>query len=97
MTTEHTPTAVEETLRELFAQVLELDGRQISLDDDFFSLGGHSQLAIRLAALARKRLGVKVAVADVFSAPTVAGLALCAAQAAPVTPLTRRTAEDTAA
>lgn len=65
----------ENTLRTLFAEVLELEPEQIGPDDDFFHLGGHSQLAIRLVVRVRNRLGVKLSVGDVFAEPTVPGLA----------------------
>jgi acyl carrier protein len=75
MSTETPDTAEETALRELFAELLEIDPGQVGLEDDFFHLGGHSQLAVRLAVRVRNRLGVKLSVADVFAAPTVAALA----------------------
>ncbi|GAA4834641.1 acyl carrier protein [Kitasatospora terrestris] len=74
--TPQTPDRTERAaLRELFAEVLELDAGLIGDDDDFFRLGGHSQLAIRLAVRVRNRLGVRLTVGDVFAAPTVGSLA----------------------
>lgn len=95
MTTEPLTVDAEAALRELFAEILELPPQDIGADDDFFHLGGHSQLAIRLAAKVRTRLGVKISVSDVFATPTVAGLAVCVAQApnAPA-PLTRRVSRE---
>ncbi|MET7802269.1 phosphopantetheine-binding protein [Streptomyces decoyicus] len=63
----------EEALATLYAEVLGVD--EVGRDDGFFSLGGHSQLAIRLVVRIRSRLGVKVAVGDVFDCPSVAALA----------------------
>jgi amino acid adenylation domain-containing protein len=47
----------------------------IGVHDNFFTHGGHSLLAARLAAQLRERLGAVVSVRDIFDAPTVAELA----------------------
>ncbi|WP_336206811.1 amino acid adenylation domain-containing protein [Nonomuraea sp. LPB2021202275-12-8] len=52
--------------------------------EDFFASGGHSLLAMRLTALLRARLGKDLAVEDVLSGRTVAGIARRAELAPPV-------------
>ncbi|QIS05495.1 amino acid adenylation domain-containing protein [Nocardia brasiliensis] len=64
--------AVLAAIRAGAAGVLELDS--IGPDDDFFALGGHSLTAMRLVGRLR-RLGVRVAITDVFDAPTARTLA----------------------
>ncbi|HEX4954549.1 MAG TPA: amino acid adenylation domain-containing protein [Thermoanaerobaculia bacterium] len=64
---------VEAALTELWSELLALD--MVSVHDSFFALGGHSLLVPRLVTRARERHGLEVAVADLFRAPTPAGLA----------------------
>ena len=66
-------TATEESVAEIFAQVLEVE--KVSLNDDFFDLGGHSLLATRLIAQLLEIFPVDITIIDLFEAPTVVGLA----------------------
>ena len=68
-------TPQEQALCALYAEVLELDPERVTVDDDFFSLGGQSLLAIRLISRIRAVLGVDLPVRSSFDTPTVAGLA----------------------
>ncbi|MEV5508420.1 non-ribosomal peptide synthetase [Streptomyces orinoci] len=66
----------EEEIAAVWREVL--GAERISRTDDFFALGGHSLLATRLVGRLRTVLGLELTVADLFAAPTVAGLAALA-------------------
>jgi non-ribosomal peptide synthase protein (TIGR01720 family) len=76
----------EGVVREMFADVLGVDAREVGPDDDFFSLGGHSLLGIRLATRLRSVLGVDLPVAAVLAARTPARLAAALGGPAPARP-----------
>ncbi|MEK2492611.1 amino acid adenylation domain-containing protein [Kitasatospora purpeofusca] len=67
-------TAGERAVCGVFGEVLGL--AEVGAEDGFFELGGHSLLAARAAGRLRRRLGVDVAIRDVFEAPTPAALAV---------------------
>jgi amino acid adenylation domain-containing protein len=56
----------------MFAEVLGV--RQVGIDDSFFDLSGQSLMAMRLIEQINSALGVKLSIADLFDAPTVADL-----------------------
>jgi amino acid adenylation domain-containing protein len=66
-------TAGEQTLCEVFGQVLGVD--RVGAEDSFFDLGGHSLLATRLVSRIRVVLGAELAIRAVFENPTPASLA----------------------
>jgi amino acid adenylation domain-containing protein len=87
----------EQTLCELFAEVLGVD--EVGVEDDFFDLGGHSLLTIKLINRVRSTLGHELTLGDIFNDRTAAALAerfdSGPAQASPPRPrLTTRTRPD---
>ncbi len=64
---------VEERLAELWSEALGVSG--VGVDDDFFDLGGHSLIALRLFAKVKAEFGIEFGLATLFQAPTIAGIA----------------------
>ncbi|HMR84063.1 MAG TPA: amino acid adenylation domain-containing protein, partial [Niabella sp.] len=48
---------------------------QIGVYDDFFNLGGHSMIAIKVMAKIEEVTGIRLPIATLFEAPTIKGLA----------------------
>ncbi|MEU2830808.1 amino acid adenylation domain-containing protein [Streptomyces lavendulae] len=66
-------TGDEQALAELYGELLGVE--QVGADDDFFLLGGHSMLVVRLTSRIAEVLGVTVPVRAVFQHPSVGELA----------------------
>ncbi len=66
-------TQVEKLLATIWTDLLEVSG--IGINDNFFEVGGHSLLAVRLFAQIEKRFGKCLPLATLFQAPTIAQLA----------------------
>lgn len=67
--------AVEEQLAGLWKRLL---GFEVTdAEASFFSLGGHSILAVRLIAMIEKELRVHVSVSELFANPSITSLAVC--------------------
>ena len=66
--------AIEETLCELYQQVLKLE--QVGIKDDFFMLGGHSLLATRLINLIRQEFEIEMPLREIFENKTISELSL---------------------
>jgi acyl carrier protein len=65
-------TPIEERLASMLAPLLGLD--KVSVEDNFFLLGGHSLLGTQLIARVRDAFGVELALRALFDGPTVARL-----------------------
>jgi acyl carrier protein len=65
-------TPIEERLASTLALLLGLD--KVSVEDNFFMLGGHSLLGTQLIARVRDAFGVELPLRALFEAPTVARL-----------------------
>jgi acyl carrier protein len=65
--------AQEEVLCRLFAEVLGVP--TVGIDDNFFALGGHSLIAVRLISRIRSTFGVELPLRALFESATVATVA----------------------
>lgn len=66
-------TEAEREVAAIWAEVLKVN--RVGVSDDFFAVGGHSVLAMRLVARLAENAGPRLPVRAVFDQPTVAGLA----------------------
>ncbi|MGD2088786.1 MAG: amino acid adenylation domain-containing protein [Candidatus Aminicenantes bacterium] len=63
--------SVEEKLVEIWSEVLGIEKGTIGIDSDFFELGGHSLKATMLLSKLHKAFDVKIALAELFTQPTI--------------------------
>jgi non-ribosomal peptide synthetase component F/acyl carrier protein len=70
---------MEELIAAVWCDVLGM--LQVSVESDFFKLGGHSLVATQMISRLRTLLNVEIPLRAVFESPTVAGLALRVEQA----------------
>lgn len=66
-------TNTEKELTSIWAEILSIP--RIGTHDNFFDMGGHSLLAIRLIQCIERQLGASIPVASLFKAPTIAEMA----------------------
>lgn len=62
-------TEIQKELKEIFEKVL--NEKNISIDDDFFELGGDSLSAINLTTIIYSRLNAKITITEIFNNPTI--------------------------
>ncbi|OBP13495.1 hypothetical protein A5320_18280 [Rheinheimera sp. SA_1] len=74
---DHVPasTATEQQLCRIMAQLLQLEAACISVTADFYSLGGHSLLLIRLLGEISNQFGCQLDLPTLFTSPTIRALA----------------------
>jgi thioesterase domain-containing protein/acyl carrier protein len=63
-------TSVEETLAQFWQSLLGME--RVGVDDNFFDLGGHSLIAVRLFRMIKSQWGVDLPMSVLFEAPTIA-------------------------
>ncbi|MGH8549754.1 MAG: amino acid adenylation domain-containing protein [Methylococcales bacterium] len=78
-------TPEEKTVAGIWAEVLGLE--RIGLQDDFFALGGNSLTGMALVNRLQQRCNRRISLADLFTAPTVAGLIAFFDASAPIDPV----------
>ncbi|RBL91355.1 non-ribosomal peptide synthase/polyketide synthase [Chitinophaga flava] len=63
----------EQLLADIWKRLLELP--QVGVYDNFFVLGGHSLLVVRLMSAIKKTMQVEIQIGEIFEHPTIAALA----------------------
>jgi len=66
---------LEQQLQEIWSEVLGESPASIGIEDNFFSLGGHSLKAINLVSRIYEQLKVKISLVQLLTSPTVRGVA----------------------
>jgi tyrocidine synthetase-3 len=64
----------ERKLLEIWSEVLGIAGENVSIDANFFEIGGHSLSATVLVTKIHMAFNVKLLLLDIFKAPTIRGL-----------------------
>ncbi|HKH46952.1 MAG TPA: amino acid adenylation domain-containing protein, partial [Thermoanaerobaculia bacterium] len=64
---------IERSISELWRELLQIE--QVGVHDNFFDLGGHSLLVLRMRGLVRRKLGRDVGLMELMKYPTIAALA----------------------
>ena len=73
-------TETEIVLSHIWAGLLRADARRISAGANFFDLGGHSLLSVRLITQVRASFGVELRIRDVFESPVLSAMAIAVEQ-----------------
>ncbi len=67
--------SMEKSLVEIWATLLKIDADHISINANFFELGGNSLLAVRLSTKIKAQLGLELTVKVIFESPDIKTLA----------------------
>ena len=62
-------------MTEIWQELLGIE--KVGIEDNFFEIGGHSLLAMRLISMIRTRLELEVEIKDIFEFTTVKNLSKC--------------------
>ncbi|MCI0470784.1 MAG: phosphopantetheine-binding protein, partial [Candidatus Aminicenantes bacterium] len=66
---------VEQKLLTIWSKVLGIEEKHISIDDNFFKIGGHSLKAISMMGRIHKELDVKVELLEMIKTPSIRQIA----------------------
>ena len=83
---------VERTIATVWRDVLQID--RVGIHDNFFDLGGHSLMLVRVHCELRQKIRQKLSVTDLFRYPTIASLAGYLSQGQGPEPRTRTSASS---
>ncbi len=64
----------EKEVLEIIGELLDIEASSIDLDDNFFDIGGHSLLAVRLIGMIEKKFKCHVGIREIFSVENIGKL-----------------------
>ncbi|MCP4213912.1 MAG: amino acid adenylation domain-containing protein [bacterium] len=64
-------TGTQETLTDIWADLLKVETDKVGIRSSFFEMGGHSLKAVMLISRIHKELEVKIPLAEIFKGPTI--------------------------
>ncbi|MCR8936092.1 amino acid adenylation domain-containing protein [Brevibacillus laterosporus] len=67
---------VEELLISIWAELFDIEVGRISVNESFFSYGGHSLLVMRMLNRIKQKTGVELPIKNIFKNPTVSAIAV---------------------
>jgi amino acid adenylation domain-containing protein len=65
--------ALEVAIADVWRDLLRLE--TVGVDDNFFDLGGHSLLVVQVQARLRQKIGIEIAIVELFQYPTIRSIA----------------------
>ncbi|WP_394205001.1 amino acid adenylation domain-containing protein [Shewanella waksmanii] len=67
---------LEHALQVIWSEVLRINNTDLSVEANFFDMGGHSLTAVKLVSMVREQLQYEITVSDIFEAQSIRNMAV---------------------